>query len=133
LLLTSAHWWALTASTDNIWLQMPHWSVISSIVISQDAIFVSNWIMLDLRFAWFKVHDFDINYKTRNRNPDSETRFRFRIRKCTSEQPAMRGSLKIQNQKPYFGEGQTIQWPKHKKNGRRTQNYLQNTKQRKIQ
>ena len=27
-------------------------------------------------------HDFDINYKTRNRNPDSETRFGFRIKKC---------------------------------------------------
>ena len=26
-------------------------------------------------------HDFDINYKTRNRNPDSETRFEFRIKK----------------------------------------------------
>ena len=26
-------------------------------------------------------HDFDINYKTRNRNPDSETRFGFRIKK----------------------------------------------------
>ena len=25
------------------------------IVISQDAVFVSNWIMLDLRFAWFKI------------------------------------------------------------------------------
>jgi len=24
-------------------------------LISQDAIFVSNWIMLDLRFAWFKI------------------------------------------------------------------------------
>ena len=29
-------------------------------------------------------HDFDINYKTRNRNPDSETRFGFRIKKCAS-------------------------------------------------
>ena len=27
-------------------------------------------------------HDFDINYKTRNRNPDSETRFGFWIEKC---------------------------------------------------
>jgi hypothetical protein len=27
-------------------------------------------------------HDFDINYKTRNRNPDSETRIGFRIKKC---------------------------------------------------
>jgi len=27
-------------------------------------------------------HDFDINYKTRNRNPDSETRFGFQIKKC---------------------------------------------------
>ena len=27
-------------------------------------------------------HDFDNNYKTRNRNPDSETRFGFRIKKC---------------------------------------------------
>ena len=30
-------------------------------------------------------HDFDINYKTRNRNPDSETRFGFQIKKCTTE------------------------------------------------
>ena len=30
-------------------------------------------------------HDFDINYKTRNRNPDSETRFGFRIKKCAPE------------------------------------------------
>jgi hypothetical protein len=29
-------------------------------------------------------HDFDINYKTRNRNPDSETRFGFRIKKWAS-------------------------------------------------
>ena len=30
-------------------------------------------------------HDFDINYKTRNRNPDSETRFGFPIKKCATE------------------------------------------------
>jgi len=30
-------------------------------------------------------HDFDINYKTRNRNPDSETRFGFRIKKCAPD------------------------------------------------
>ena len=33
-------------------------------------------------------HDFDINYKMRNRNPDSETRFGFRIKKCA---PALKG------------------------------------------
>jgi hypothetical protein len=41
-------------------------------------------------------HDFDINYKTRNRNPDSETRFGFRIKKCAPDEGYSRTALYAQ-------------------------------------